>query len=57
MTAAYMTRCVYLTFFGEYRGGARRTTPHESTRPHDHRARCIDPAPTLRARGRTSATG
>ena len=21
MTAAYMTRCVYLTFFGEYRGG------------------------------------
>jgi len=22
MTAAYMTRCVYLTFFGEYRGGA-----------------------------------
>jgi NADH-quinone oxidoreductase subunit L len=22
MTAAYMTRCIYLTFFGEYRGGA-----------------------------------
>ena len=21
MTAAYMTRCVYLVFFGEYRGG------------------------------------
>ena len=21
MTAAYMTRCIYLTFYGEYRGG------------------------------------
>jgi NADH-quinone oxidoreductase subunit L len=29
MTAAYMTRCVYLTFFGEYRGHAQ---PHESER-------------------------
>jgi NADH-quinone oxidoreductase subunit L len=29
MTAAYMTRCVYLTFFGEYRGHAH---PHESER-------------------------
>ena len=27
LTAAYMTRCVYLTFFGEYRG---RGDPHES---------------------------
>ncbi len=27
MTAAYMTRCVYLTFFGEYRGHHH---PHES---------------------------
>jgi len=27
LTAAYMTRCVYLTFFGEYRGHG---TPHES---------------------------
>ena len=27
MTAAYMTRCVYLTFFGEYRGNHQ---PHES---------------------------
>ena len=27
MTAAYMTRCVYLTFFGEYRGHGQ---PHES---------------------------
>ncbi|MGQ0805471.1 MAG: NADH-quinone oxidoreductase subunit L [Actinomycetota bacterium] len=29
MTAAYMTRCVYLTFFGEYRGHGE---PHESPR-------------------------
>jgi NADH-quinone oxidoreductase subunit L len=29
MTAAYMTRCVWLTFFGEYRGHAH---PHESPR-------------------------
>jgi NADH-quinone oxidoreductase subunit L len=27
LTAAYMTRCIYLTFFGDYRG---RGTPHES---------------------------
>jgi NADH-quinone oxidoreductase subunit L len=27
LTAAYMTRCVYLTFFGEYRGDGH---PHES---------------------------
>ncbi len=27
MTAAYMARCVYLTFFGEYRGHGH---PHES---------------------------
>src|SRR5437667_9879856 len=27
MTAAYMTRCVYLTFFGEFRGHGH---PHES---------------------------
>jgi NADH-quinone oxidoreductase subunit L len=30
MTAAYMTRCVYLTFFGEYRGHGH---PHESPPP------------------------
>ncbi len=30
MTAAYMTRAVYLTFFGERRGGALHHTPHES---------------------------
>jgi NADH-quinone oxidoreductase subunit L len=29
MTAAYMTRCVYLTFFGEFRGHGH---PHESGR-------------------------
>ena len=29
MTAAYMTRCVWLTFFGEYRGHGH---PHESPR-------------------------
>ena len=28
LTAAYMTRCVYLTFFGEYRGHGE---PHESS--------------------------
>ena len=30
MTAAYMTRCIYLTFFGERRGAAAHHTPHES---------------------------
>jgi NADH-quinone oxidoreductase subunit L len=30
MTAAYMTRCVYLTFFGEFRGHGH---PHESPKP------------------------
>jgi NADH-quinone oxidoreductase subunit L len=31
MTAVYMTRCVYLTFFGEFRGHlATGTHPHES---------------------------
>jgi NADH-quinone oxidoreductase subunit L len=30
MTAAYMTRCVYLTFFGDYRGHGH---PHESPAP------------------------
>src|SRR6266536_736953 len=29
LTAAYMTRCIYLTFFGEYRGHGE---PHESPR-------------------------
>src|SRR5439155_25303694 len=30
MTAAYMTRCVWLTFFGEARGAAAEHHPHES---------------------------
>ena len=30
MTACYMTRCVYLTFFGEARGAAAHHHPHES---------------------------
>jgi NADH-quinone oxidoreductase subunit L len=30
MTAAYMTRCIYLTFFGEARGNAAHHHPHES---------------------------
>ena len=34
LTAAYMTRCVYLTFFGEYRGHGH---PHESPEG-DHRS-------------------
>ena len=32
MTAAYMTRCIYLTFFGEARGAAAHHHPHESPR-------------------------
>jgi NADH-quinone oxidoreductase subunit L len=30
MTAAYMTRCIYLTFYGEPRGAAAHHHPHES---------------------------
>ena len=30
MTAAYMTRCIYLTFFGSPRGAAAHHRPHES---------------------------
>jgi NADH-quinone oxidoreductase subunit L len=30
MTAAYMFRCIYLTFFGEARGAAAHHHPHES---------------------------
>jgi NADH-quinone oxidoreductase subunit L len=37
MTAAYMTRCVYLTFFGEYRGG------HASEAAHGHDAHAHEP--------------
>jgi NADH-quinone oxidoreductase subunit L len=34
MTAAYMTRCIYLTFFGEYRG----SSAHAADDPHGHPA-------------------
>jgi NADH-quinone oxidoreductase subunit L len=34
MTAAYMTRCIYLTFFGEYRGGSA----HHADDAHGHPA-------------------
>ena len=34
LTAAYMTRCVYLTFHGEYRGG--HTSQDDHGHDHDH---------------------
>ena len=33
MTAAYMTRCIWLTFYGEPRGNAAHHHPHESPLP------------------------
>ena len=36
MTAAYMTRCVYLTFHGEYRGGHAPAEAHGDTHTDDH---------------------
>ena len=41
LTAAYMTRCVYLTFFGEYRGGHAEehgTVSHEVETEAEHAA-------------------
>jgi NADH-quinone oxidoreductase subunit L len=38
MTAAYMTRCVYLVFFGEYRGGAEHSEEHELAEDDAHAA-------------------
>jgi NADH:ubiquinone oxidoreductase subunit 5 (subunit L)/multisubunit Na+/H+ antiporter MnhA subunit len=36
LTAAYMTRCIYLTFFGEYRGGHHaHAVPHVDEAEHD----------------------
>ena len=42
MTAAYMTRCIYLTFFGEYRGNSSHTADdahghpaHDTHGPHE----------------------
>ena len=45
MTAAYMTRCVYLTFFGEPRGAA--ADPHH--RPHESGPRIVVPLYILAA--------
>ena len=65
MTAAYMTRCVYLTFHGEPRGHAADTEhpPHESgpahrgAALHPHRRWRSSPASsTSRTRGRSSAS-
>ena len=36
MTAAYMTRCIYLTFFGEFRGGAHEPHAAVSHGVEDH---------------------
>ena len=36
MTAAYMTRCIYLTFFGEFRGGAHEPHAAVSHGTEDH---------------------
>ena len=63
MTAAYMTRCVYLTFFGEYRGGARATrTPTDAVDELVEHDPPTDATPGRRttpthARDRTRATG
>ena len=46
LTAAYMTRCVYLTFFGEYRGPRppARVASRAITVPLDHPRRCFSVA-------------
>ena len=41
MTAAYMTRCVYLTFFGEYRGGTAHAA-RARTKPSTHHRSPLD---------------
>ena len=60
MTAAYMTRCVYLTFFGEYRGG-HATPTRDATHvegdelvEHDLADDQDDAAPASAARRRTT---
>ena len=56
MTAAYMTRCVYLTFFGEYRGGETLAhPPDEGAVAHDVHA--PGGAPTRPAHGAPYAHG
>ncbi|MEM9519137.1 MAG: NADH-quinone oxidoreductase subunit L [Actinomycetota bacterium] len=46
LTAAYMTRCVYLTFHGEYRGGHASHDDHAPAHDHadDHADVDADPA-------------
>jgi NADH-quinone oxidoreductase subunit L len=41
MTAAYMTRCIYLTFFGEYRGGHADALTAGETLEDEHVAEAI----------------
>ena len=62
LTAAYMTRCIYLTFFGEYRGGhhepdvvSSATSP--SARTIDARGRPAGGARRSRHGGRRCASG
>ena len=45
MTAAYMTRCVYLTFFGEYRGHGRRTSRRHRGAARSTSCRCSPSSP------------
>ena len=52
LTAAYMTRCIYLTFFGEYRvAHARGPTPPRQHEVERH-ARIMRTRPTSRGRAR-----
>ena len=61
MTAAYMTRCVYLTFFGEYRGGhaeehgtvRTRSRPRPNTPPTSLARQQRSHTPTLTARSQS----
>ena len=54
MTAAYMTRCVYLTFFGEYRGRSRTSSPR-CTRPRCS-PRATSSSSTTSPRSRTTTS-
>ena len=54
LTAAYMTRCVYLTFFGEPRGG--RLGRRGARASHDDRRRTVAArSPTTRTRSRRTS--
>jgi len=48
MTAAYMVRCIYLTFFGEYRGGAEGA-PSSSAGTHGESHTHLSPHESPRA--------